>query len=432
MRSSTVVFSIGFLLAAAPAFASKAKKAHAPAKEAAAEEAPAEEAAAPRQEPKGPDRAFKAIQWTRARPRSASTTTPRSRCGGLRVHRRFGRAEAARAHAQPDQRHRAGHPDGREARNVLLFEFEDIGYVKDADKEKLDGDDILKSLRAGNEETNKARKERGWAPITITGWHTPPFYNSQTNNLEWCIQGESRGHTIVNYNTRILGRHGVMSANLMVDPEQLGAMLPVAKKLLAGFSYVEGKKYSQSLPGDKVAKYGLTALVVGGAVGIAAKTGLLAKIALGLGKLWKALILGLVGIGVAIDKFLFGHKSERPAAPPPAMDHRRRPPGSRRSGMGELAELYAVFGADYLFECGDIRAPARAGPVPRLGSWRARRTFARNGAGGAGWCSACAASAGPHAGDRTRAADCRAGRHRPRQRRRGALRPVGRGARRRG
>ena len=52
----------------------------------------------------------------------------------------------------------------------ILFEFEDIGYVKDADKEKLDGDEILKSLRAGNEESNKARKERGWAPIEITGW----------------------------------------------------------------------------------------------------------------------------------------------------------------------------------------------------------------------------------------------------------------------
>ena len=28
----------------------------------------------------------------------------------------------------------------------VLFEFEDIGYVKDAEKEKLDGDDILKSI----------------------------------------------------------------------------------------------------------------------------------------------------------------------------------------------------------------------------------------------------------------------------------------------
>ena len=55
----------------------------------------------------------------------------------------------------------------------VLFEFEDIGYVKDAEKDKLDGDDILKSIREGNEASNEARKERGWPAITIVGWHTP-------------------------------------------------------------------------------------------------------------------------------------------------------------------------------------------------------------------------------------------------------------------
>ncbi len=203
----------------------------------------------------------------------------------------------------------------------VLFEFEDIGYVKDADKEKLDGDDILKSIKEGNESSNEERKKRGWPAITIVGWHTPPFYNHETNNLEWCIKGESQGHTIVNYNTRILGRQGVMSANLMVDPEKLDETLPVVKKLLTGYSYVEGKRYAQYVTGDKVAKYGLAALVVGGAVGLAAKTGLLAKLALMLGKLWKAIILGLVAVGAGIKKVLFGRKEPPPgppASPPPA------------------------------------------------------------------------------------------------------------------
>jgi uncharacterized membrane-anchored protein len=202
----------------------------------------------------------------------------------------------------------------------VLFEFEDIGYVKDADKEKLDADDMLDSIREGNESANEARKERGWPPIQIVGWHTPPFYNPQTNNLEWCIKGESQGRTIINYNTRILGRAGVMSANLMVDPEKLGATLPVVKNLLGGFSYIEGKRYAQYLPGDKVAKYGLTALVVGGAVGVAAKTGFLAKIIASMGKLWKALIVGLIAVGAALKKFVFGRKKSQddvPASYPP-------------------------------------------------------------------------------------------------------------------
>jgi uncharacterized membrane-anchored protein len=195
----------------------------------------------------------------------------------------------------------------------VIFEFEDIGYVKDADREKLDGQAILESLREGNEAGNEERKKRGWAPITIIGWHTAPFYNKETNNLEWCIEGASEGHDIVNYNIRILGRGGVMSANLLVAPEQLDATLPVIKTILKGFSYSEGQKYSEWKSGDKIAKYGLSALVMGGAVGVAAKLGLLGKLAASLGKLWKFVIMGFIGIGAALKGLIFGKKKEPPA-----------------------------------------------------------------------------------------------------------------------
>jgi uncharacterized membrane-anchored protein len=194
----------------------------------------------------------------------------------------------------------------------IIFEFEDIGYVKDAEKEKLDGNEILDSLRKGNELGNEERKKRGWPPITIVGWHTPPFYNKETNNLEWCIKGSSQGHDIVNYNTRILGRGGVMSANLLVAPPELDTALPHIKTILDGFSYVQGQKYSEWKSGDKIAKYGLSALVVGGAVGVAAKMGLLAKLAASLGKLWKVIIVGAAGLLAALKGLVFGKKKQPP------------------------------------------------------------------------------------------------------------------------
>ncbi|MBN2573318.1 MAG: DUF2167 domain-containing protein [Deltaproteobacteria bacterium] len=194
----------------------------------------------------------------------------------------------------------------------VIFVFEDIGYVKDADKEKLDADEILESLRKANEYGNQERKKRGWPPITVVGWHTPPFYNKETNNLEWCIKGESQGHAIVNYNTRILGRGGVMSANLLVPPDQLDTTLPNIKKVLQGFSYAQGQKYSEWKSGDKVAKYGLTALVVGGAAGVAAKMGLFAKLAASLGKLWKVIILGVIGVLAFLRALIFGKKKAPP------------------------------------------------------------------------------------------------------------------------
>jgi uncharacterized membrane-anchored protein len=310
---------MGFLLAAGPAFATKAnKKAAAPA----AAEAPAqgeEEAAAPQEESES-QRAFKTIQWTKGPAKvgigdHAEIQVPE----GYAYTGASGTQKLLELMHNPTDGSELGILTDDKHEMFLLFEFDDVGYVKDADKEKLDADEILKARREGQEQGNKVRAERGWPPLEITGWHTPPFYNPQTNNLEWCIQGQSQGHPFVNYNTRILGRKGVMSATLLGDPENLDESLPVAKKLLATFNFVDGKKYAQFLPGDKVAKYGLTALVVGGAVGIAAKTGFLAKIAVSLGKLWKFLILGLIGLGAAIKKLLFGHKSERPAEPPPAM-----------------------------------------------------------------------------------------------------------------
>jgi uncharacterized membrane-anchored protein len=197
----------------------------------------------------------------------------------------------------------------------IIFEFEDIGYVKDADKEKLDADEILESLRKGNELGNEERKKRGWAPITIVGWHTPPFYNKQTNNLEWCIKGSSQGHDIVNYNTRILGRGGVMSANLLVAPAELDTTLPQIKTILQSYAYAQGQKYSEWKSGDKIAKYGLSALVIGGAAGVAAKMGLFAKLAASLGKLWKVIIIGAAGVLAALKGLIFGKKKQPPTDP---------------------------------------------------------------------------------------------------------------------
>jgi uncharacterized membrane-anchored protein len=105
-----------------------------------------------------------------------------------------------------------------------------------------------------------------------------------------------------------------MSANLMVDPQDLDKTLVDVKKILGGFSYIPGKKYSEWRAGDKVAKYGLAALVVGGAVGVAAKLGILAKIAASLGKLWKAIVVGLIAVGAGLKRMLFGGKKQ--ASPP--------------------------------------------------------------------------------------------------------------------
>jgi uncharacterized membrane-anchored protein len=73
---------------------------------------------------------------------------------------------------------------------------------------------------------------------------------------------------------------------------------------MKGFTYVPGQTYGEFKPGDKIAEYGLAALVAGGAGVFAAKTGLFAK-------LWKFILAGLAAIGAFLNKlFGFGKKTD--------------------------------------------------------------------------------------------------------------------------
>lgn len=192
-----------------------------------------------------------------------------------------------------------------------IFRFSDDGYVKDDDKDKLNADKILRSIRDGTEEANSERKRRGWPTMKVVGWQHEPSYNESTHNLEWAVIGESEGERVVNYNTRILGRRGVMEVKLVVASEELEASLPSYKQLLGSFDYMAGERYAEYKQGDKLAEYGLAALVAGGAVAIAAKTGLLATIFLFFKKAWKLVIIAVVAVGAFVKRLIFGRSDQQ-------------------------------------------------------------------------------------------------------------------------
>ena len=176
---------------------------------------------------------------------------------------------------------------GDEARRqswFVVFSYDPSGYVKDDEKGKLDADAILATLREGTEAGNKERRARGWETLTLEGWVRPPYYDSATHNLTWSTRGraESTGAS-VNHSVRLLGRGGVLHADLVLEPEQLASALERFDDVIAGTEFRAGNTYAEWRSGDKVAEYGLTALVAGGACAAAMKLGLF-------GKLWKLLL----------------------------------------------------------------------------------------------------------------------------------------------
>lgn len=189
----------------------------------------------------------------------------------------------------------------------VVFEFNDDGYVKDDDKDKLDADKMLKAIKEGNEAANEERERRGIPALHVIGWEQPPRYNETTHNLEWATRAESQGGVSVNYNTRLLGRRGVMEVTLVCDPTILAATLPQYQEVLGSFNYRTGETYAEYRQGDKVAQYGLAALVLGGAAAGAAKLGLFTWLAVFLKKAWKLVAFGVAAIAAAIGK-LFGRR----------------------------------------------------------------------------------------------------------------------------
>jgi uncharacterized membrane-anchored protein len=200
-------------------------------------------------------------------------------------------------------------PAGNDEQWFVIFEFDDSGYVKDDEKDEIDAAALLESIQEGTEESNEIRKEKGWAPFHVVGWERAPFYDDQTKNLTWAIRGKSdSGGQSVNHSIRLLGRRGTMNVDLVLAPEEYGPVVEKFNTMMGGFAFRDGHRYGDFVAGDKVAAYGLTALIAGGAGAIAVKTGFLAKmwkvILAAILALKKVIIFIVLGLVAAIKRFL--------------------------------------------------------------------------------------------------------------------------------
>lgn len=183
----------------------------------------------------------------------------------------------------------------------LVFEWSEIGWVDDAERDSLDADALFASMKEGTEAANEERRERGWSTIELVGWKEAPHYDERTKNLTWAIEAKSEGHPVLNRLVKLLGRRGVMSVTLVGSPEEVETAMPQVDRLLDGYRFREGHTYAEYLPGtDTAAQVGLAALVVGGGAAALAKSGLLAK-------LWKPIAIGAVALLAGIRRF-FGRK----------------------------------------------------------------------------------------------------------------------------
>ena len=189
-----------------------------------------------------------------------------------------------------------------------IFSFDQSGYIKD--DEKIAPAELLEKLRQSDVPSNEERQRLGMPALYTDGWQVLPHYDTDTKRLEWGLRLRTEsGAKSINYTSRLLSRSGVMSAILVSDVAQLKQDTVEFKTVLNDFSFNSGESYSEFRDGDKIAEYGLGALILGGAAAVAAKKGFFALIGGFFVAFWKVLI-GLAIAGLAGIKSLFNKKKE--------------------------------------------------------------------------------------------------------------------------
>ena len=202
------------------------------------------------------------------------------------------------------QGHRNYSPDaailrvqGPEADSQVIYTINKVGYLtKDDWTENIDKDEMLKEIQDGTAEANKQRGE-DYPDLYVDGWAQDPHLDNIKNTVYWAISGhDAQNNRFINAKALKLGREGYTEILWIGSPEQFTSSETVLEPVLANYSYNEGFKYADYIPGtDTVAAAGVGALVYKLATGKAvAKAGAIAMAVIFAKKLWFLIFLPFI------------------------------------------------------------------------------------------------------------------------------------------
>jgi uncharacterized membrane-anchored protein len=185
----------------------------------------------------------------------------------------------------------------------VVITYDKDGHVKDDDADGIDYTKLLKEMQEGLQESNAERKKQGYRAMSLIGWAEQPHYDKASHKLYWAkeLQSEGAAHHGLNYNIRVLGREGVLVLNAVAGIGQLDQIRTEMQQLTSFTNFTAGNRYADFNGGtDKVAEYGIAALVAGG---VAAKLGFFGKMLALLLAFKKLIVIGVAAAGSMVWKF---------------------------------------------------------------------------------------------------------------------------------
>ncbi len=201
----------------------------------------------------------------------------------------------------------------------VIITYDHDGHVKDDDAGSIKYDALLKDMQQSTNDNNGARKEQGYPPMTLVGWAEKPSYDQGHHKLYWAkeLKVDGANENSLNYNIRVLGRDGVLVLNAVAGMNQIGQIRGEMQNVSAFTEFTPGHRYTDFDGNtDKVAEYGIAALVAGG---VAAKLGLFGKLFALLLAFKKVILVALAAGGSWLYQ-RFGRKQPGAAVAEPTPD----------------------------------------------------------------------------------------------------------------
>ena len=163
-------------------------------------------------------------------------------------------------------------PDGEHLASpsswVIVLSYVKEGHVSDSDAGQIDFDGLMSRLQAAGAESNKARKASGFDTMDLAGWAVTPRYDADARALFWAkrFTVTHQPEDTLNYDVRVLGRHGVLSLNAIAGMNRVADIEAASPAIVSMVRFNDGNRYGDFDPTtDREAGLTLTGLLLGGA-----------------------------------------------------------------------------------------------------------------------------------------------------------------------
>lgn len=193
----------------------------------------------------------------------------------------------------------------------LYLSYRDEGFVTADDWKDVNADDLLKNIRDSTEQANEQRAKNGISALHIDGWVQKPAFDAARKSVRWVTRAHDDRGSLINAVALQLGRHGYERFTLVSsgsDPTGDAAVLAGA---VNAYRFDKGFRFSDYVPGDKVAGFGIAALVGTAAGATIAKTVGFGAILL----LIKKFFLVFVALGLGALRYLKRFFVPKPLVP---------------------------------------------------------------------------------------------------------------------